>query len=151
MIFRLVEWLGDAAQFVLVGTDDSIDTQLPQSIISIHRTQNQQELAEIYTVADVLVNPTREEVLGLVNLEALACSTPVITFVTGGSPECIDGTCGIVVPCDDVNALEKAIRHVIAEKPFSSEACRQRAEQFDMKDKFAEYVAMYEKLCNDRK
>ena len=148
VFLELDKRFGNAAQIVLVGTDDKIDAQLPPNIISIHRTQNQQELAEIYTVADVFVNPTREEVLGLVNLEALACGTPVITFDTGGSPECIDETCGIVVPCDDVDALEKAIQHVIAEKPFSSEACRQRAEQFDMRDKFAEYVALYKELCN---
>lgn len=143
VFIELAERFGEAAQIVLVGTDSTIDAQLPTTIVSIHRTQNQQELAEIYSAADVFVNPTREDNFPTVNLEALACGTSVITFDTGGSPECIDETCGMVVPCDDVNALEKAIQHVIAEKPFSSEACRQRAEQFDMRDKFAEYVDLY--------
>ena len=48
-------------QIVLVGTDDSIDKMLPNSIISIHRTRDQNELAEIYSAADLFVNPTREE------------------------------------------------------------------------------------------
>ena len=140
---KLAEDLGDAYQIVLVGTDDRTDTQLPANILSIHRTQDQHELAEIYSAADAFVNPTREEVLGMVNIEALACGTPMITFETGGSPEIPDETCGMVVPCDDVPALERAIRYVIENRPFSQEACLKRAQQFDMRDKFAEYVSLY--------
>ena len=54
---------------VLVGTDDNVDKLLPENIISIHRTQNQTELAEIYTAADVFANPTREENYPTVNME----------------------------------------------------------------------------------
>jgi glycosyltransferase involved in cell wall biosynthesis len=135
--------LDDSYQIVLVGTDESVDKQLPDSIISIHRTANQTELAEIYSAADVYANPTREEVLGLVNLEALACGTPVITFNAGGSPECVDETCGVVVPKNDVDALEAAIRRVTTEKPFSKEACRAYASNFDADRKFGEYVKLY--------
>ena len=146
VFIKLAEDLGDTYQIVLVGTDEQTDAQLPKNIISIHRTQNQQELAEVYSAADVVVNPTREENFPTVNMEALACGTPVITFDTGGSPEIIDETCGIVVPCDDIPALVKAIRHVVEDKPFTAEACRKRAEKFDMQDKFAEYVQLYHDL-----
>lgn len=131
-------------QMVLVGTDDGVDKLLPPQIISIHRTQNQTELARIYTAADVFVNPTREEVLGLTNIEANACGTPVVTFRTGGSPECIDPSSGIIVEREDVQAMLDAIRHICEEKPFSAEACRERAKCFDKADRFAEYVKLYE-------
>lgn len=72
---------------VLVGTDDNVDKLLPENIISIHRTQNQTELAKIYSAADVFANPTREENYPTVNMESVACGTPVVTFNTGGSPE----------------------------------------------------------------
>ena len=39
-------------QIVLIGTNDEIDKQLPANIISIHKTDNQKELAEIYSAAD---------------------------------------------------------------------------------------------------
>lgn len=146
VFLRLAENLGDAYQIVLVGTDESIDAQLPKNIISIHRTQKPQELAEIYSAADVFVNPTREENFPTVNMEALACGTPVITFKTGGSPEIIDESCGLVVPCDDVVALEDTIRHALQEYPFSAENCRERADQFDMRDKFAKYVQLYQEI-----
>ena len=45
-------------QIDLVGTYENIDKMLPENIISIHRTNNQNELAEIYTASDLFVNPT---------------------------------------------------------------------------------------------
>lgn len=133
-------------QMVLVGTDDAVDKLLPPQVISIHRTQNQAELAEIYTAADVFINPTREEVLGLTNIEANACGTPVVTFRTGGSPECIDRSSGIVIEQEDLQAMLDAIRHICEDKPFSAEACRERAKLFDKNDRLAEYVGLYESV-----
>jgi len=130
-------------QIVLVGTNDEIDKLLPDSIISIHKTNDKTELAKLYTAADVFVNPTKEEVFGLVNIEALACGTPVVTYNTGGSPECVDENSGIVVPKNDINALESAITHVCRDKPFSKEDCLARAKEFDEKEKFKEYIGLY--------
>lgn len=132
-------------QIVLVGTDDKVDRLLPNNIISIHRTQNQRELAAIYTAADLFVNPTREEVLGLVNIESLACGTPVVTFRSGGSPECIDKACGSVVECDDIDALEKEIIRIHREHPYETWACVNRASKFDNKTTYLKYLALYKK------
>ena len=130
-------------QIILVGTDEKIDNQLPSNIISIHRTQNQKELAEIYTAADVFANPTREEVFGLVNVEALACGTPGVTFDAGGSPECYDETCGSVVPCDDIDAMEKEIIHICEEETFGADDCIKYAKNFDVRKKYREYLKLY--------
>ena len=119
---------------------------LPQNIISIHRTNNQKELAEIYTAADVFVIPTREENYPTVNMEALACGTPVLTFRTGGSPEIIDETCGSVVDCDDIDAMEREVIRICEEKPYSKEACIKKAQEFDQNERFKEYVQLYKGL-----
>lgn len=131
-------------QIVLVGTDDKIDDRLPDGIISIHRTNDQKELAQIYSAADLFVNPTREENFPTVNIESLACGTPVLTFRTGGSPEILDEYSGSVVPCDDIDALEKEIVRICETMPYKSEDCVKRAAQFDMYNKFKEYVSLYE-------
>lgn len=131
-------------QIVLVGTDDKVDESMPDNIISIHRTANQRELAEIYTAADVFVNPTREDNFPTVNMEALACGTPVVTFCTGGSPEALDDTCGVVVEQEDLEHLEMEIIRICQNHPFSEKACMQKAEQFDMFDRFEEYIRIYE-------
>lgn len=143
---KLSERIPENYKIVLVGTDENVDKQLPKNIISIHRTNNQKELAEIYTAADVFVNPTREEVLGLTNIEANACGTPVITFRSGGSPECIDETCGSVVECDDIDALENEIIRICETKPYSKEDCVKHAKTFDQNERFMEYVELYKGL-----
>lgn len=56
-------------------------------IICIPRTSSAQELAAIYTAADVFVNPTYEDNYPTVNLEADACGTRVVTYDTGGCRE----------------------------------------------------------------
>jgi len=140
----LAKKLSDNYRIVLVGTDAKTDAHLPDNIISIHRTQNQQELAEIYSVADIFVNPTREENYPTVNMEAIACGTPVLTFCTGGSPEMLDETCGSVVSCDDVDALEKEIVRICTNKPYSAEQCVAKAGEFDQNERFKEYIKLYE-------
>ena len=77
IFIELAKRLDEKYQIVLVGTNEKTDKLLPNDIISIHRTQNQKELAEIYTAADLFVNPTREENFPTVNIEALACGTPL--------------------------------------------------------------------------
>ena len=130
-------------QIVLVGTDNKVDKLLPENILSIHRTQNQQELAEIYTAADLFVNATREDNYPTVNMEAIACGTPVLTFRTGGSPEMLDETCGSVVECDDVDALETEIKRITKKNVFSVDICTKKAREFDQMEKYEEYVTLY--------
>lgn len=137
-------------KIVLVGTDDNSDKLLPENIISIHRTQNQTELAKIYSAADVFANPTREENYPTVNMESVACGTPVVTFNTGGSPEILDETCGAAVAKDDNDAMYNEIIRICEAKPYSMEACIKKAKGFDKNEKFGEYIRLYEVL-NEQK
>lgn len=137
----------DKYQIVLVGTDDNVDKLLPKEIISIHRTQNQTELAEIYTAADLFVNPTREENYPTVNMESIACGTPVITFRTGGSPEILTEKTGLVVDCDDVEGLQHGIEKICEKNLFSTGDCIEQAKQFDMNKRFQEYIDLYKEGC----
>lgn len=127
-------------QIVLVGTDDSIDKMLPNSIISIHRTRDQNELSEIYSAADLFVNPTREENYPTVNMESIACGTPVLTFKTGGSPEILDEKTGYVVDCDDIDEMERQIIRICKENIFSVDDCEAKAKSFDKDLRFKEYI-----------
>ena len=136
-------------KIMLVGTDENIDKNLPDNIISIHRTQNQNELAEIYSAADLFVNPTREENYPTVNMESLACGTPVLTFNTGGSPEIIDETCGIVVEKDDIDSMYNEIINICENNVFTKEACLKKSKQFDMNERFKEYLQLYMSLCGE--
>lgn len=144
---RLANQLPENYAIVLVGVNEVAKKLLPNNVITIRKTDNQKELAEMYTSADVFVNPTREEVLGLVNLEALACGTPVITFQTGGSPECIDESCGCVVPVNDLVGMRQQILRICRTHPYDSVDCIAKAKQFEKHQKFTEYITLYKNLC----
>ena len=72
---------------VIVGLRKKQIRKMPMTVIGLGRTKTARELAEIYTAADVLFNPTKEDNFPTVNLEAEACGTPVITYDTGGCKE----------------------------------------------------------------
>ncbi len=146
VFIELSRRLPEDYQIVLVGTSPEVDKLLPKSILSIHRTQNQRELAEIYSAADLFVNPTREDTFPTVNMEALACGTPVLTFRTGGSPEIPDTDSGYVVELDDVDGLCREIQRICQAKPYSKAACRARAELFERNARFQQYIELYRRL-----
>lgn len=133
-------------EIILVGlTKQQID-ELPEGLTGITSTANQQELAKMYSDADVLINPTYADTFPTVNLEALACGTPVITYNTGGSPESLTPETGIVVKQGDVDAMADAIIHM-KETPLSSNACRAYAlEHFDKDKCFEKYAELYQSL-----
>ena len=146
VFIELSQRLDERFQIILVGTNEELDKTLPKSIISIHRTSSPGELAQIYTAADLFVNPTREDTFPTVNMEALACGTPVLTFRTGGSPEIPDESCGSVVDVDDPDALEGEILRIARDTPYSREACLRRAADFDKNDRYLDYIALYQQL-----
>lgn len=144
IFIELSKVLDPQYQIVLVGTNDEIDKQLPENIISIHRTANQRELAELYSCADVLLNPTREDNYPTVNMESIACGTPVITFNTGGSPEMIlNDECGRVLSSENIDDIIKAIKEVLC---YQDTDCSKYAKHFDKDTKFNEYIKLYEEI-----
>jgi len=133
---------------VLVGLNEKQQRSLPKSILGFKRTDSVEELVDIYSMADVFVNPTLEDNFPTTNLESLACGTPVITFDTGGSVESIDKNTGYIVPKEDIFGLYKAIKKVKSKgkKSFST-SCREKALlMFDKNKNFEQYIKLYEAL-----
>lgn len=130
---------------VLVGLNDGQIKKLPQNIMGIKRTSSLNELAQIYSVADVYVNPTLEDNFPTTNLESLACGTPVITYNTGGSPESIDERTGIIVEKGNLTELHNAIMEVNKNsKSYYQGNSIQRAQKYFNKiDKYEEYIKLY--------
>lgn len=133
-------------QIILIGVTDDLQKQLPENIICVHRTYSQQEMSDFYNMADVMANPTYNDSFPTINLEALACGTPVVTYKTGGSPEAIDDNTGIVVPRGDYDALINALEVVRKSgKGFYQEACRKRAvDMFNKDSRFEDYIKVYQ-------
>ena len=138
-------------EIVLVGLSKEQVKELPNGITGIEHTESVQELAELYASATVFVNPTYADTFPTVNLEALACGTPVITYKTGGSPEAVTPETGWIVEQGNVEEIASIIKKYSlkeeGEVMVQRRACRERAEQeFDKNKCFEKYLHLYESL-----
>ena len=136
----------------LVGLTKQQIKLLPEGIVGVERTNSMEELAKIYSNADIFVNPTYADTFPTTNLEAMACGTPVITYKTGGCPEAITHDTGIAVEQGDINGIVRAIETICAKgKGYYRDACRKYAvENFDKKRCFEKYIALYDDLLTKK-
>lgn len=118
-MIKLRSLLSERYTIVLVGVTGRQIRSLPRGMIGIKRTANQQELAEMYTAADVFVNPTHQDNYPTVNLEAASCGTPVLTYDVGGSPESVPEE--NVVAEGNISALAARIIQICEEQRGTKE------------------------------
>lgn len=144
-LMRLARDLAPEVYVALLGLSEPQRTCLPANVLDLGRTSDVHRLAQIYTAADVFVNPTLEDNFPTTNLEALACGTPVVTFATGGSMESVNDSCGKIVPKGDTDALKHAVLDM-KKIPEVSRVCRERAFLYDEKDRFADYLLLYNSM-----
>ena len=151
---ELRKHLDDHYTIILVGlTREQIDS-MPSGIVGVERTNNVQELAAFYTMADVFINPTMQDSFGLTSVEALACGTPAITYRSGGSPETVDNNTGLVVERGNAGELANAVfsieKVLKVDNPwgqYGKETCRKRAvENFNKYERYQDYISLYNSL-----
>ena len=73
------------------------------NVIWIEKHLSREELIAMLSAATVFACPSIYEPLGIVNLEAMACSTPVVATATGGIPEVVaHNETGLLVPIEQL-------------------------------------------------
>lgn len=139
---NLSKMINERCVIVLLGLNDEQLSSLPESIIGIGHTDSVEELAALYSMADIYINLTLEDTFPTTNIEALSCGTPVITYRSGGSAESIDETCGIAVEKNSVQGVVAAIDTILSQKgiAFTKEDCVRRARLYDREVRFEEYI-----------
>jgi glycosyltransferase involved in cell wall biosynthesis len=135
-------------KIVLVGLNRKQITKLPKKINGIERTENVNELAALYSAADVFLNPTCEDTFPTTNIESLACGTPVITYRTGGSVESVSEDVGIIVEKGDIDGLYKSILKIKEKgKSCYTDNCRSRAVTlYNRQERYKDYLSLYGQL-----
>lgn len=89
-------------KYALVLIGNNSDKSLLRNTIFIPAISDKRILAQWYSTADIFVNPTLGDNFPTVNIEALSCGTPIVTYNTGGSPEIVGSECGQIVKSNTV-------------------------------------------------
>lgn len=128
---------------VMVGLAPEQVAEVPEQIIAITRTDNVQQLIEIYSEADMFVNASVEDNFPTVILESLACGTPVVTYDTGGCKEQIDEQTGILVKKGDKLELLSAVVELENKDEDRVRACLEKAKGFEKKMMYDKYNQLF--------
>ena len=135
----------------LVGLNNWQIRNLPKGIEGFLRTNTVGKLVELYSQADVYVNPSQAETFGLTTAEALACGTPSVVYDTSACPELISEETGRVVPLNDISAMAEAIRQICEKTDQASirRACRERAVRlFNKSECYQAYWNLYQAIID---
>jgi len=105
----------------------------------------------LFKGCDFFVLPSREEPMGIVNLEAMVAGKAVIASRVGGVPEVvIDGETGLLVPPENVGTLAEAIKRLIYDVALREQlgaAGRLRVERFSWDVIAKQYLEIYQAVC----
>ena len=139
--------LDSRIEIVLVGLTPRQIKLMPEGMTGISRLEKLEDLATLYSGAEVFINPTYADNFPSVNLESQACGTRVITYDTGGCRETIDFETGYLVSKGNIKELVSIINKVLLtdKGEFSKKCCDMAANRFDKTSKYLEYLHLYEK------
>ena len=143
---ELGKQLDDSYVIVLIGLSKEQIASLPEGIIGIERTANIAELVQWYSAADIYINASVEETMGLTTGEAICCGTPVIAYDATAIPESVKEGCGLVVEPKQVNQVKAAIEEIIKNRPDYVEGCKKQREGFAKHLAEEAYYRLYQKM-----
>lgn len=144
MFLELSRSISEEYVIVLVGVNKRQKKSLPSNIIGILRTENQDELAAIYSEAYVFLNPSVEETFSLVTLEALACNVPVIVLDSSAVHEMVNEKNGIVLHESTAVEFKDAIDG-IKRINRESENIRKTVLRYNKEEQIRKILDIYEK------
>lgn len=144
---KLSEMITEDYVIVLVGVNKKQIKTLPDNIIGLSRTNNVNELVELYSAADVFFNASIEETFGLPTVEAMACGTPAIVYDCTALPEVISEDSGKVVEPNKVKMVWQTIQEM-KDEVFNPAQIVENAQKYEKTKQYKKYLELYEKIIN---
>lgn len=139
---ELASLLDEGYKVVLLGLNAEQINNLPQNILGLPATDTLEELAGIYTEADVFVNAGKEETMGLTTVEAMACGTPAAVSNLTAVPEVVTPDGGIVLEKLTAEDIKQGIERVLG-TTFNT---RKNAEKYEKKQQYLKYLNLYNEI-----
>jgi glycosyltransferase involved in cell wall biosynthesis len=112
-------------KFVIVGFDGDRKI-LPHNVIAISRVENQKELAQYYSMADITLLTSQRETFSMVCAESLCCGTPVVGFEAGGPETIAISKYSRFVEQGCIKQLEDAIQEMLTDKVIVDDVLARR-------------------------
>lgn len=146
---------GNPPKLVVLGArgGDEGSPALPDYVLNQQFIDDEAILADYYRAADVYAHATKADTCGLVNLEAMACGTPVVATDIGGIPDYVrHEDTGLLVRPRSPEAMAGAILRVLKDRALAgrlvSRALREVREKFDIRSVAARYVKWFRELAD---
>lgn len=135
--------------FIVAAINMIYKGSLPANLYVWGRTKTQEELAMLYSSADVTLITSKKETFSMICAESLCCSTPVVGFEAGGPETITLSQYGTFVPYGEIGSIEKAIRacltSVIDRDDLASMAC----DEYNKNRMASNYLDIYYELLNN--
>ena len=150
--FKLRKILPETINIVLVGLTKNQIKKLPNGIVGIRRTESINELAELYSLADIVTGLSYQEAFGLTPIEGFACGTPAIVYNTTALPELVSSEVGRIVEPGNVFEVRRAILEIlnIGTENFKQYCINKAQIEFNDSLKFESYMSLYEQKLSDK-
>lgn len=122
---------------------------LPDNLKILGNITDQNQLADLYNVADLTVLTSKRETFGLACAESMCCGTPVVGFLAGGTESIALEEYSQFVEFSDVDALQQAIVDWMNKKSDVTDELENAARARYSKDVMVKgYLDLYDKLLN---
>lgn len=152
-ILKIAEQFDDDYRFIMIGLESELNNP-PKNVISIRRTDNQIQLAEYYSIADIFLICSKRENFPTTCLEALACGTPVIGFDEGGTAETAPLPYGRFAAYGDLYTIKKYIEGFFRGEILykSPQECRDFAvKNYSKESMYSNYLKLFDESRGGKK
>ena len=134
--------------FILIGVKDT-SIKIPDNVIVLNRTNNQEELIDYYSNADLTLLTSKKETFSMVTAESISCGTPVVGFDSGAPSQIAPSPYGLFT---EYGLLDRVIDNILKIKSGEIELadkdmCRKYAiENFSIESMANNYTKLYKNL-----
>lgn len=137
-------FLNNNTYFLVIGKNN-INSNIPDNIIIIGQVNDQNLLANYYSIADATIVLGKRETYSMPVAESLCCGTPVVGFLAGGPESIAIPQFSSFVSYGDIDALEKSL-NLYLNTPKEKNICLLAKEKYSSKEMVDGYLKVYSDL-----